>query len=54
MVRHCRDIWWLGIAGAFGGWATAGRLGGHYRDALRLGTAVRLRAEGEDNMDFKI
>ena len=27
---------------------------GHCRDAIWVGTAVRLRAEGDENLDFKI
>ena len=34
MVGHCRDTWWLGTAGTFGG--------GHYRDTWWLGTAGTL------------
>ena len=46
---------WLGTAGSLGGRALQGCLVvAHGGDALRLGPAVRLRAEGEDNMDFKI
>ena len=52
---HCRNNWWLGTAGTLGGWALQGCLVvGHGMDALRLGPAVRRRAEGEDNIDFKI
>ena len=43
----------MGTAGTLGGWALQGCFVlGHCRDALRLGTAVRLRAE--DNIDFII
>ena len=45
----------MGTAGILGGWALQGHLVvGHCKDALRLGSAVRLRAEGEDNIDFII
>ena len=40
MVRHYRDILWLGTAGILGGWVLQGYLVvRHYRDILRLGTA---------------
>ena len=67
-VGHCKDTWWLGSAGTICGWARQGQsavgpcrdswwLGtavGHRRDALQVGTAVRLWPEGGDNIDFKI
>ena len=37
MIGDCRDIW----------------RGGYYRDILRLGFAIRLRMEGEINIDFE-
>ena len=55
VVGGCRDIWWLGTAGTLCGGALHGHLVvGRCRDSLRLGTAVRLRVEGEDNIDFEI
>ena len=54
-VGHCRDTWWLGTAGILCGWALQGYSAvGHCRNTLPLSTAVRLRAEGGDNIDFKI
>ena len=53
VVGHCRDTWWWGTAGILGGWALQGYSAvGNCRDTLPLRTAVRLRAEGEDNLDF--
>ena len=59
MVEHCRDTQRLGIAGILntpgilGGWALQGYSAvGHCKDMLPLGTAARLRTEGEDNIDF--
>ena len=54
MVGHCTDTCCLGTEGILGGWALQGYLVvGHCRDTLRLGTAVRLRTEGKDNIDFE-
>ena len=54
MVGHCRDTWWL-AAGILCGWALQGySVVGHCRNTWPLSTAVRLLAEGEDNIDFKI
>ena len=54
-VGHCRDTWWLDTAGILRGWALQGYfVVGHCRNTLPLSTAVRLLAEGEDNIDFKI
>ena len=53
-IEHCRNAWWLGTAGMLGGWALQGySVVGHCRDTLPLSTAVELRAEGEDNIDFE-
>ena len=43
-VGHCRDTLRLGTAGIF-------CAVGHRRDMLPLNTAVRLRVEGEDNIE---
>ena len=54
-VGHCRDTWWLGTSGILCGWALHGYSAvGHCRNTLSLSTAGRLRAEGENNIDFKI
>ena len=43
------------VAGILGGWALQGySVVGHCRNTWPLSTAVRLLAEGEDNIDFKI
>ena len=58
MVGHCKDTLRLGTAGVLGGWALQGYSAvEHYRNTLPLstaGSARRLRAKGEDNIDFKI
>ena len=54
VVRHCRTLW-LGAARTLCGWALQGCfVVGHCRDAIRSGPAVRVWAEGEDNIDCKI
>ena len=54
MVGHCRDTLRLGIPGVLSGWALQGYSAvRHCRDALPLSTAVTLRLEGEDNIDFE-
>ena len=54
---HRRDTLLLRAAGILGGWtlqgySAVGTALGHCRDTLPLSTAVRLRAVGEDNIDF--
>ena len=65
-VGHCKNALQLGAAGLLFGWAPMGDPGvGCFGDTLRLGTAgifcgwtlqrysaARLRAEGEENIDF--
>ena len=44
VVGHCKDTLWFGTAG----------IGRALRGCSAMGAAVRLRAEGEDNIDFQI
>ena len=55
MVGHCSDTLRLDTAGILCGWALQGYCAvGHCRDMLPLSIALKLREEGEDNIDFKI
>ena len=55
-VGPCRDTLQLGTAGILaGGWALQRySVVGHCKNTWPLSTAVRLLAEGEDNIDFEI
>ena len=55
-VGHCRDTLRLGTARILGGWALQDHSAaavGDCMDTLPLSTAVKPRAEGEDNVDYK-